>query len=76
MVYLASSNIGSERARSSVFKTILQNIATFVSAWAETSAAFTVYRELSGKSNAQLAARGLRREDIGRAAMKLELVRK
>ncbi|TWA86901.1 hypothetical protein FBY14_11197 [Azospirillum brasilense] len=50
---------------------IARGVREFVSAWFEASAAYTVYCELSALSRAELAARDLRREDIGRVAMDL-----
>jgi hypothetical protein len=56
-----------ERRPSRFFK----SFSDFVSAWAEASAAYATYRELAPKSRSALAARGLRREDIGRYALDL-----
>ena len=67
MAYITTSHIDSERSSSG----ILQAISEFVSAWMEASAAYAAYSALSTKSNAQLAARGLRREDIARSALDL-----
>ena len=67
MAYITSSHGGTERASSG----IVQAISEFVSAWMEASAAYATYSALSTKSNAQLAARGLRREDLARSALDL-----
>ena len=57
MAYTTASHIGIEPTSSG----FVQAIREFVSAWMETSAAYAAYSALSTKSNAQLAARGLRR---------------
>ena len=67
MAYTTASHIDTERASSG----IVQAISAFVSAWMESSAAYAAYSALSTKSDAQLASRGLRREDIARSAMDL-----
>ena len=67
MAYITSSHLDTDRAPSGLLKTISE----FVSAWMEASAAYATYSALSTKSNAQLAARGLRREDLARSALDL-----
>ncbi|WP_207458882.1 hypothetical protein [Azospirillum sp. SYSU D00513] len=67
MTYSTVSQFGTERGPSRFFKAVRE----FVSAWAEASAAYTLYRELSPKSPSTLAAKGLRREDVARYAMDL-----
>ncbi|WP_207461037.1 hypothetical protein [Azospirillum sp. SYSU D00513] len=67
MAYLTSSHLDTDGTSSGILKAISE----FVSAWVEASAAYATYSALSTKSNAQLAARGLRRQDIARSAMDL-----
>ncbi|WP_207462912.1 hypothetical protein [Azospirillum sp. SYSU D00513] len=67
MAYITSSHLDADRSSSGILKTISE----FVSAWVEASAAYATYSALSTKSNAQLAARGLHRQDIARSAMDL-----
>jgi hypothetical protein len=67
MVDITASQLGTERAPSG----LLQAIRAFVSAWRQASAAYAAYNALSTKSNAQLAARGLRRADLARSALGL-----
>ncbi|KAA0682399.1 hypothetical protein [Roseomonas genomospecies 6] len=67
MAYTTASHIDHDGLLSRVVK----GVREFVSAWFEASAAYTAYRELSALSRAELAARGLRREDAGRVAMDL-----
>ena len=72
MTYSDFSLPGSERRPFRLF----QAVSEFISAWVETSAAYVAYSEMSKLSNAKLAARGMRREDISRRAMNLpELLR-
>lgn len=67
MAYTTASHIDHDGFLSGIVK----GVREFVSAWLEASAAYTVYRELSVLSRGDLAARDLRREDIGRVAMDL-----
>ncbi|WP_207460949.1 hypothetical protein [Azospirillum sp. SYSU D00513] len=67
MAYITSSHFDTDSTSSGLLKTISE----FVSAWMEASAAYAAYSALSTKSNTQLAARGLRRQDIARSAMGL-----
>jgi hypothetical protein len=67
VTYTTVSQLHTERRPSRFFKAVSE----FVSAWAEASAAYAVYRELAPKSRSALAAKGLRREDIGRHALDL-----
>ncbi|MGQ9372097.1 hypothetical protein [Azospirillum sp. ST 5-10] len=67
MSFATFSHHGTERASSR----ILHAIQEFVTAWAETSAAYVAYRELARKSPSDLAERGLHRDELARRAMEL-----
>lgn len=72
MTTLTASHIGHSAAPSR----LLGAVRDFFTAWGEATAAYAVYQELSAMSRTDLAARGLRRQDIGRSAMNLpELMR-
>lgn len=72
MTTLTASHIGHESAPSR----LLHAVRDFFTAWSEATAAYAVYQELSAMSRTDLAARGLRRQDIARSALNLpELMR-
>ena len=77
MAYTNASQFGTQGdTQGNATSGVLGAISEFVRAWIDTSAAHTAYRELSGLSNAKLAARGLRREDVARTAMDLPALRR
>lgn len=72
MTYFTASHIETDRTQGG----IAQAVTAFITAWFETSAAYTACKALSTLSNSELAARGLRREDLGRVALDLPAARK
>lgn len=67
MAYTTASHADHDGMVSRVAKAVSE----FVSAWFEASAAYAVYKELSVASRSELAARGLRRQDVARFSMDL-----
>lgn len=72
MTYYTASQVEADRRPVGIIETV----KAFLSAWFEASAAYATYQALSNLSDAELAERGIHRQDIARTALDLPVARR